>query len=124
MIRQLYHISQDTTVADYVQRFSELVDQLIAYEHTTDPMYYTIRFVDGLRSDIRASVLVQRPSTLDSACSLALLQEEISRCVRVFHQQDTPLVACFSAKGPHSLPALPIANKQDVHILPEEKKIC
>ena len=73
LIRQLYHIKQTTTVADYVDRFSELVDQLIAYEHTTDPMYYTIRFLDGLRDDIRSVVQVQRPSTLDTACSLALL---------------------------------------------------
>ena len=38
------------------------MDQLIAYEHTTDPMYYTIRFMDGLRDDIRSSIQVQRPS--------------------------------------------------------------
>lgn len=32
--------------------------------------------MDGLRIDIRAVVLVARPSTLDTACTLALLQEE------------------------------------------------
>ena len=78
MIRQLYHIRQTSTVADYVERFSELVDQLIAYEHSTDPMYYTIRFMDGLRDNIRSIVLVQRPSSLDTAYSLALLQEEVA----------------------------------------------
>ena len=62
LIRQLYHIRQTTTIADYVDRFFELMDQLIAYEHTTDPMYYTIRFMDGLRDDIRSSIQVQRPS--------------------------------------------------------------
>jgi len=45
-------------------------------------MYYTIRFIDGLRPDIRATVLVQRPSTLDTACSLALLQEEVASPAR------------------------------------------
>ena len=73
MIRQLYHIRQTSIVADYVERFSELVDQLIAYEHSTDPMYYTIRFMDGLHDNIRSIVLVQRPSSLDTAYSLALL---------------------------------------------------
>jgi len=109
LIRQLYHISQDTTVADYVQRFSELVDQLIAYEHTTDPMYYTIRFVDGLRSDIRASVLVQRPSTLDSACSLALLQEEVcdSSCRRGFKWSDSSSSFKPQLRGALPLPAPP-----------------
>jgi len=52
LIRQLYHIRRTSTVADYVGQFSELVDQLIAYEHSTDPMYYTIRFMDGLRDNI------------------------------------------------------------------------
>ena len=41
-------------------------------------MYYTIRFLDGLRDDIRSVVQVQRPSTLDTSCSLALLQEEVA----------------------------------------------
>jgi hypothetical protein len=39
-------------------------------------MYYAMRFVDGLRVDIRNVVHLQRPSTLDIACMLALLQEE------------------------------------------------
>ena len=82
LIRQLYHIRQTTTVTDYVDRFSELVDQLISYEHTTDPMYYTIRFLDGLQDNICSVVQVQRPSTLDTACSLALLQEEVAGPVR------------------------------------------
>ena len=80
--------------------------QLIAYEHTTDPMYYTIRFVDGLRSDIRASVLVQRPSTLDSACSLALLQEEVASPAR---QQDLCRPeASFQWKPPPPRTPLPL----------------
>lgn len=114
LIRQLYHIKQTSTVADYVDRFSELVDQLIAYEHTTDPMYYTIRFLDGLRDDIRSVVQVQRPSTLDTACSLALLQEEVAgpasrrdarRPDAGFQWRPPP------PKGPLPLPAPPRVDK-------------
>jgi hypothetical protein len=36
-----------------------------------------MRFVDGLRPDIRNVVHLQRPATLDTACVLALLQEEL-----------------------------------------------
>ena len=72
------HIRQTSTVSEYVERFTELVDQLIAYGHSTDPMYYTIRFIDGLRDEIRSTVPVQRPPTLDTACSLAKLQEEVA----------------------------------------------
>jgi len=40
--------------------------------------YFTTRFVDGLWDDIRMVVTLQRPSTLDTAYSLALLQEEVA----------------------------------------------
>jgi hypothetical protein len=29
-----------------------LVDQLVAYESDANPLYYAMRFVDGLRDDI------------------------------------------------------------------------
>jgi len=73
LIRHLFHIKQLTTVADYIERFLELVDQLTAYETHTDQLYYTMRFVDGLRGDVRSAVLIQRPPDLDTACVLALL---------------------------------------------------
>jgi len=77
LIRQLFHIKQTSTVAEYVQRFTELVDQLSAYTSSTDPRYYLLRFIDGLHDDIRSVVLVQRPNDLDTACVLAELQEEV-----------------------------------------------
>ena len=114
LIRQLYHIRQTSTVADYVERFSELVDQLIAYEHSTDPMYYTIRFMDGLRDNIRSIVLVQRPSSLDTAYSLALLQEEVAG--PVFKRDSRHPDAGFQWKpppprAPLPLPAPPAADR-------------
>lgn len=76
LIHKLFHIRQTSTVQDYVDRFSELVDVLVTYEHTTDPIYYTMHFIDGLRDDSKSDILVQRPGDLDTACALALLQEE------------------------------------------------
>jgi hypothetical protein len=37
----------------------------------------TTRFVDGLRDEIKSVVVIQRPPDLDTACSLALLQEDV-----------------------------------------------
>lgn len=48
---------------------------LVTYEHTTNLLYYTMKFIDRLRDDIKSVILVQRPGDLDTACSLALLQE-------------------------------------------------
>lgn len=77
LIRQLFHIRQSGGVQEYADRFTGLVDQLIAYGKTTDPLFYAMRFVDGLRDDIRSAVSMQRPSSVDAACVLALLQEEL-----------------------------------------------
>lgn len=76
LIRQMFHIKMTSTVQDYVDRFVDLIEQLSVYTEHPDYLTYTTRFIDGLRDDIRAIVLVQRPTDLDSACTLALLQEE------------------------------------------------
>ena len=69
-------IRQISSVQDYVDRFSELVDQLKAYDSSTIALHYITRFLDGLHLEIRAVILVQRPDSLDTAYTLTLLQEE------------------------------------------------
>ena len=76
--RQMFHINQSSTVLDYVERFSSLFDQLKAYQSDPDMHYYTTRFIDGLKHEIRIAVAIQRPSNLDTAYMLALLQEEMA----------------------------------------------
>jgi hypothetical protein len=87
LLCQMFHIHQTTSVTDYVECFSTLFDHFKAYEPNPDLHYYTTRFVDGLRADIRAIVTMQRPSILDTAYSLALLQEEVGDSVKTneFH---------------------------------------
>jgi hypothetical protein len=77
LIRQLFHIKQVGTIQEYIDKFSYLVHQLVAYEHSSDFWYYTTRFVDGLKDDVKAVVLVQRPTDLDTAYTNVLLQEEV-----------------------------------------------
>jgi hypothetical protein len=78
LIRQFYTIKQSSTVADYIERFDILMNHLVSYSDTTHPYYFLTRFIEGLRADIRSVVMVQRPMDLDTACSLALLQEEVA----------------------------------------------
>jgi hypothetical protein len=73
LIRQLFHIHRSGLVAEYIELFSALVDQLTAYEPDANPLHYEICFVDGLRDDIRSMVMIQRPSTFGFACVLALV---------------------------------------------------
>jgi len=76
LLRKMNCIHQISYVQDYVDRFSELVDHLKAYDANTSALHYITRFLDGLHSDIRTVILVQRPDSLDTAYTLALLQEE------------------------------------------------
>ena len=75
-------IHQISFVQDYVDRFSELVDQLKAYDSSTSALHYITRFLDGLHFEIRSVILVQRPDSLDTAYTLALLQEEAAESSR------------------------------------------
>lgn len=77
LIRQFYTLKQTDTVANYIERFEHIMNNLLAYSDTIHPLYFLSRFIEGLRNDIRAVVKVQRPPDLDSACALALLQEEV-----------------------------------------------
>jgi hypothetical protein len=78
LIRQLFHIKQYGSVQEYIDKFCKLVDQLSAYEpsHSADSHYYITRFVDGFKPEIKSIIWVQRPTDLDTACSLELLQED------------------------------------------------
>lgn len=51
-ITQMVHIHQSRSVQEYIDKISGLVDQLIAYGRGTDPIFYVMCFVDGLRDDI------------------------------------------------------------------------
>uniref|UniRef100_A0ACD5WWR9 Uncharacterized protein n=1 Tax=Avena sativa TaxID=4498 RepID=A0ACD5WWR9_AVESA len=77
LVRRLIHIKQITTVEDYVSHFSELMDQIAAYESHPDPVHYTTKFLDGLQPGVRILVAIQQPCDLDTAYSLALLYEEL-----------------------------------------------
>lgn len=76
LIRQWIRISQSSTISDYVERFDSIMHQLLAYRGANEPIYFVTKFVDGLKDNIRLAVMMLRPQDLDTACSLALLQEE------------------------------------------------
>jgi hypothetical protein len=76
LLRQLFHMRQSGSVAEYVQEFTELMHSLRAHTTAWDPELFPSRFVDGLKDEIKVVVIVHQPHDLDSAVSLALLQEE------------------------------------------------
>jgi hypothetical protein len=61
LLCQLFQIRQTGPVVKYVEKFSAIVDQLGAYHRTTDPLFFTMRFIDGLQDHIRALVSLHCP---------------------------------------------------------------
>ena len=111
LLRQLYHIHQTTSVGDYVDRFSELIDHLAAYEPNLDTVHYTTRFLDGSKPAIRSIISIQCPVDLDTAYSLALLQEEVVEVPTMFHSRHPPLLTLPAPpRRPLPLPAPPAAK--------------
>ena len=49
--------------------------QLLTHNHTLDETFFVAKFLKGLRREIRASIILHQPRTVDAAVSLALLQE-------------------------------------------------
>lgn len=46
------------SIQEYIDKFVDLVEQLSAYTPNPDSLSYVTRFVDGLRDDICAVILV------------------------------------------------------------------
>ncbi|XP_073355673.1 uncharacterized protein [Aegilops tauschii subsp. strangulata] len=118
LIRQFYAIKQTTFVADFIERFESLMNHLISYSESTHLYFFLTRFVEGLRPDICAVVLIQRPPDLDTACSLALLQEEVADgepCYGRFPHVNRGQGQASRTASPPFLgrPATPTANSED-----------
>lgn len=60
----------------YAERFNELMHQLLAQHASWDPQFFVIHFLDGLREEIRAPIVLHYPATLDTAVSMACTQED------------------------------------------------
>ena len=97
-------------MSDYIEKFIDLFEQLKAYNPHPDKLYFTTRFVDGLRDDIRSVVMIARPQNLDTACTLALLQEEaLDQGVRKEFKcsEASPFARTATIKGALPLPLPP-----------------
>ncbi|CAD6273351.1 unnamed protein product [Miscanthus lutarioriparius] len=99
--------------------------ELKAYNPNPDKLYFTTRFVDGLREDIRSVVMVARPQNLDTAYTLTLLQEEALD--QGIHKEfkcseASPFARTATIKGALPLP-LPPRRPQVVLDLVAEKRV-
>jgi hypothetical protein len=109
---------------EYIHMFCELVDQFQAYSTTTDHVFYTTNFIYGLRDDIKYLISIQRPKNLDTACCLALLQDENNLPqARSYKAFDGAGFSRNSVRGAFPLPRPPVANKVETNTNDKNKSI-
>jgi hypothetical protein len=72
-----------------MSQFEPLMNRILARNAAYDPMFFTTRFVDGLREDICTMILLHRPKNLDTAFALATLQESNRSGTRGRLERDT-----------------------------------
>lgn len=114
---------QYTGVSEYIEQFDELVHQLKAHDPSFNASLITNRFVDGLRAGIIAVVMIHKPIDLDSASSLALLQEELAVDVskRDFRRNDGNI---FFKTPPRAQTSVHASAQRSVFWEPRRKVAC
>jgi hypothetical protein len=75
-MHQLLQLKQMGTVVEYRLQFEKLMYQLLALDPALSPKFFITQFVLGLKSELRAFVRAQTPSSLTRATVLARIQEE------------------------------------------------
>lgn len=76
-----FHLPMQSRLLDTALAPNSNSHQIVAGLGATPPSILfppIFRFVEGLRQDICVVVMVQRPKDLDTACALAILQEEVA----------------------------------------------
>lgn len=75
-MRELLNLKQLGSVQEYYEKFESSMHKVLVHNNSYDDVFFVNRFVDGLKSDVRAAIMLHKPRTVDVALSLALLQEE------------------------------------------------
>lgn len=73
---QLDALRQTGSVADYLDRFEQLSHGILLYNSSYDDTYFVVRFLGGLKEEIRAAIALHQPKDVQTASTLAILQEE------------------------------------------------
>jgi hypothetical protein len=63
-------------MSEYHAEFEKLAHRVLLYNPAIDDTFFVTRFVGGLRDNIRSAILLHRPSDVDTASALTLIQEQ------------------------------------------------
>lgn len=67
LLRKFFHVKQLGSVSEYIEKFDDLVHQILAHDPKFNTATITSHFIDGLRDDIRTVVMVHTISVCTRA---------------------------------------------------------
>ena len=73
---QLVALRQTGSVTEYLEKFEQLSHRILLYNASYDDTYFVVRFLGGLKEEIRAGISLHQPKDVQTASTLAILQEE------------------------------------------------
>ena len=73
---QLDALKQTGSVSEYLEHFEQLSHGILLYNTHYDDTYFVTRFLGGLQEEIRSVIALHRPTGVQTASALALLQEQ------------------------------------------------
>jgi len=76
-MNDLLELKQTGTVEEYTTQFQALQFDITLHNPHYDDMFFTPRYVMGLKEDIRGTVESQMPSTVLKASILARIQQKV-----------------------------------------------
>lgn len=76
-LEELEGLSQVGGVDEYYTKFEELMHRVLVYNKSYDETFFVTRFMGGLKTEIKTTIKLHKPRTVDLALSLAKTQEEL-----------------------------------------------
>ncbi|KAL2235596.1 UNVERIFIED_CONTAM: hypothetical protein Sindi_1291800 [Sesamum indicum] len=68
-------LQHETTVNAYLERFEELKDQMLIFNRNLDEDFFMMKFISGLKEEVKSFVSTCDPTSLNQAVVLARKQE-------------------------------------------------
>lgn len=72
-MKALLNIKQCGGVHEYYDQFQSMAHKVLAHNRNYDDVFFVNKFIEGLKGEIRTTIVLHKPRTVDITLSLALL---------------------------------------------------
>ncbi|KAL0361149.1 UNVERIFIED_CONTAM: hypothetical protein Sradi_3799400 [Sesamum radiatum] len=88
VVSEFNMLRQETTVHEYLIKFEELESHMLIFNKNLDETFIMMKFISGLKEEIKGYVATMNPTNLDQAIVLARRQENmVNALLRKTNQQ-------------------------------------